>query len=119
MSWPLLRREGWGLAGWSLPEACPIPPPAPQKVAARRKDAVLWLCTLLGGPPVALIGPRVPPRGDAAVPCPAGPPPSPPVTGAGMIADLPEGNTPARCCSPPPCTGRHRCPPPNTLGCPS
>ena len=66
------------------------------------------------------LGP-VPPRGDAAVRCPAGPPPSPLVMGAGTTADPPEGKTPACCCScsPPLWTGRHRCPPPNTLGCPS
>ena len=47
--------------------------------------------------------------------------PSPLIMGAGTTADPPEGKTPACCCScsPPLWTGRHRCPPPNTLGCPS
>ena len=68
--------------------------------------------------PWPLSGPRVPPRGDAAVPCPAGPPPSPPVTGAGIIADPPEVNTPARCCSPPPAPAGTVVLPPTPWGAP-
>ena len=78
---------------------------------------------------MAMCPPRRPSRGPyrgpmcrrgATPPSPAllGLPPPPPVTGAGIIADPPEVNTPARCYSPPPAPAGTVVLPPTPWGAP-